>query len=218
MKIQTARRYVFSTALIATFLVGAAFAIPQDRRIRVENEVALPIKGGCPKPMALTLNATTPNVFAPDFTPGMLALPRAFLNDPVPNKRFVYTFEWKSNQRCCEITSAILTVKLKANQAGTIGGSNAGNDGIAIVHAGIPVPPFNEPVFSPLPVPAGQTVTKTWPLSGAALSNLKTNHLVSMFAQDDVMVQSATLQIYGCCLTTPGRSSVEEAQPAREEN
>lgn len=218
MKIQTAGRYIFSTALIATFLLGSVFAIPQDRKIQIENEVALPVKGGCPKPIALTLTATTPNVYNADFTPGMLALPRAFLNDPAPNKAFLYTFQWKSEQRCCEITSAILTVKMKANQAGTKDGSNAGNDGIAIVH-GNPVPPFSEPVHSPLPVPPGHVATKSWTLSGQALSNLKANHRLSFYVQDDTMVQSATLKIYGCCLTTPRQSSVEEAQQhARDEN
>ncbi|HEY0005903.1 MAG TPA: hypothetical protein VGB17_14065 [Pyrinomonadaceae bacterium] len=203
MKIQTARQYVFSAALIATFLLGAVSALAQERKIPMGEEVALPVKGGCPKPIALTLNATTPNVINTDFNAVQLAAPRAVLNDPLSDKSFLYSFRWISEQRCCEITKAVLTVKLKANQPGqSKTSSDAGNDGIAIMHAGSVVLPFSEPVYSSWPFSVGQTATKTWNLTGAALSNLNSTGTLSLYVQDDTSVVSATLQIYGCCLSS----------------
>lgn len=223
MKIQTARRYVLGAALAATFLLGPAFAIAQERRIQGGAELAIPVKAACPRAFTTTLNATTPYVFAGDFTPAMLAAPRSFLNDPSPNKSFLYTFRWASDQRCCEITSAVLTVRVKALQAAqTISDPTSGNDGIAIMHGGSSVVNFNQHVYTAPYAPpfnAGHTAVKTWPLSGQALNNLKANHRLSLYVQDDTTVQSATLQISGCCLSSSPRSdAVEAAQPARDEN
>jgi hypothetical protein len=217
MRVQTIRRYVFSTALIATFLLGAVAALAQEQKIPGGNEVALPLKGACPRPIALTLTATTPYVFNGDFTAAQLAAPRAFLNDPSPNKSFLYTFQWKREQSCCEITSAILTVKLRANQGGmSKTSSDAGNDGIALMRLGSTIPPFSQPVYSSWPFNTGQTVTKTWILTGLALSHLNATGRVNVYEQDDSAVTSATLQINGCCLSpSPRTSSVEEAQPGR---
>ena len=219
MKIQTARRYFIGTAVMATLLLAVS-AVAQERRIQGANEVALPVREACPNPRAWTLNATTPNVFNADFSAGMLAPPRAFLNDPLGDKRFVYTFQWRSEQRCCEITGAVLTVKMKANQDGTsYTSSDAGNDGIAIVHLGSVVQPFSEPVYTTPPsFNAGQPSVKTWQLSGAALNNLKANGRLSIYVQDDTMVESATLQIRGCCLSEPRSDAVEQTQPIRREN
>jgi hypothetical protein len=204
MKQLTVRRYVFSATLVAIFLLGGVSAIAQEERIQNAGEVALPIKTGCPKPVALTLTATTPYVFNGDFSAGQLAAPRAWLNDPLPNKSFLYTFQWRTEEKCCEVTKAILTVKLQANQPGqSKTSSDAGNDGIAIMHLGSTVPPFSQPVYSSWSFNTGQTVTKTWNLTGAALNNLNNNHRVSIFEQDDSRVISATLQIWGCCLSTP---------------
>jgi hypothetical protein len=215
MKIQTARRYFFGTAVMATLLLAVS-AAAQERRIQGANEVALPVREACPNPRAWTLNATTPNVFTADFNATQLGLPRAFLGDPAPNKAFLYTFQWKSDQRCCEITSAVLTVKMKANQSCTsLTSPDAGNDGITIMHTGNAVQ--GEAVYSP-PCGAGQPAVKTWNLQGAALNNLKANGRLSLYVQDDTMVESATLQIYGCCLSEPRRDAVEQAQPIRREN
>jgi hypothetical protein len=216
MKTQKARRYVFGTAVMASLLLSAVSALPQQRRIEGGHEVALPAREACPNPRAWTLNATTPNVFNADFNATQLGLPRAFLNDPAPNKAFLYTFQWRSDRRCCEITRAVLTVKMKANQGGTsLTSSDAGNDGITIMHSGSAVQ--GEAVYTP-PFNSGQPSIKTWPLSGAALHNLKVNGRLSIYVQDDTMVESATLQISGCCLSEPPRDAVEEAQPIRREN
>lgn len=215
MKVQTGKRFVLFTALIATFLLSAVSALPQ-RRIPVE-EIALPIKGNCPNPIAITLTATAPNVVNADFSPAALAAPRSFLNDPALNKFFLYTFQWRNDERCCQITKAVLTVRMKANQQGTPSGSNAHNDSIAIAHLTNAVAPFSERVYLALgnaSFPAGQPAVKTWTLTGAALNNLNATRRLSFYVQDDTMVQSATLQLTGCCLSGPRASAVEEAQPS----
>ena len=219
MKIQTAGRYIFGTMLAATLLHGAVSAAAQERRIQGGYEVAQPVKGSCPSPLALTLNATAPNVFNADFTPGMLSAPRAFINDPKSDKSFLYTFQWRREQRCCEITSAVLTVKMRSNGPGASKTSpDAGNDGIAILVGGVAAQPFSGPVYSSWPFGVGQTATKTWTLTGTALNNLKANGTVSLYVQDDTTVESATLQIYGCCLSETRRESVGDALPLRRDN
>ncbi|MDX6612579.1 MAG: hypothetical protein QOD75_1765 [Blastocatellia bacterium] len=215
MTIQTTRRHVLFAALLATFLLSAVSAMAQERKLSTD-ELALPIKGNCPNPIAVTLTATTPNVLNADFTPAMLAAPRAFLNDPAPNKVFMHTFTWKRPQRCCEITRAVLTVKFKANQGGQSNtSSDAGNDGVALMHLGSVVPGFSGSIYSSWPFNAGQTATRTFNLTGAALNFLNTTDTASVYSQDDSAVVSVTLQLWGCCLTTPRASSVEEAQPQR---
>lgn len=219
MIIRIARRHVFSAALAAAFLFGAIPAVAQERRIAGGNEVALPIRVACPKPLAATVSATTPNVLNADFTPGMLAAPRAVVGGTLSDRSFLYTLQWKSEQRCCEITQAVLTVKMKSLQPGQSKTSpDAGNDGIAIMVSGSVAPPFSEPVYSSWPFGVGQTATKSWTLTGLALNRLKANGTVSIYVQDDTTVESATLQIHGCCLSEPRRSAVEEASPARGQN
>lgn len=157
----------------------------------------------CPGPITLTLNASTPNVFTGDFPAGALAAPRAVLNDAGTNKHFLYTFQWESEHKYCQIIRAVLTVKMKANQRGTASGSDAGNDGISVVHMGVSVPPYSEKVYTSTPFPAGAPATKTWSITGAALDNINANHRLSFGLQDDTSVVSATLELWGCCLTLP---------------
>lgn len=209
MKVQKSKRNAFFAMLVATFLFGTISGMAQ-RRIPVE-EIALPIKGNCPNPIAITLNATSPNVVNADFTPAMLAAPRSFLNDPAPNKSFLYTFQWKRPQRCCEITRAVLTVKMKSNQPGQSKTSaDAGNDGFALMHLGAAIPGYSG-LYTSWPFNVGQPVTKTLNLTGAALSYLNSHGTVSIYVQDDTMVLSASLQISGCCLTTPKPGVAEES-------
>src|SRR5213079_1714432 len=101
---------------------------------------------------------------------------------------------------------------MKSNGPGQSQNSaDAGNDGIAIMHAGVVVAPYNEAVYSGIsrPFGVGQVAIKTWNLTGAALSNLNASGYLSFAVQDDTSVQSATLQLWGCCLTTPRREAVE---------
>jgi len=193
------RSAMLTLALLAGLPLAAVPVRPQEQeRKALPQEVPVNIKGACPSPVAVTLAATTPYVFNADFTPAQLNAPRAWLGDPAPNKSFLYTFQWKKEQRCCEITKAVLTVvKLKANRQGTPGGANASNDGISLMHLGSAVPAFSQVVYTtpPSSFPAGHVSVKQWTLTGAALTKLNASGLVSLFVQDDSQVNSATLQL-----------------------
>jgi hypothetical protein len=200
MQGQNLKRYLAYSLLLASFILSASSAKSQERKTLPMNELPI-IKNNCPKPISLTLTATTPNVVNSDFSAGQLGAPRAWLNDPLINKSFLYTFQYAKDEKCCEVTSAVLTVRMKANQNGhSKTSSDAGNDGIAIMYNAAVVLPFSQPVYSSWSFNAGQTATKTWSLTGAALANLNATHRLSIYVQDDTMVQSATLQISGCCL------------------
>lgn len=199
----TAKRYLVYSLLLATFLLSGALAKAQDRQALTVSEGTIIAKAACPRPISLTLTATTPNVVNADFNAVQLGGPRAWLNDPAINKSFLYTFQYTKDEKCCEVTSAVLTVRMKSNQSGASKtSSDAGNDGIAIMFNGAGVPPFSQSVYSSWSFNAGQTSTKTWTLTGAALANLNATRRLSIYVQDDTMVQSATLQISGCCLST----------------
>ncbi len=199
----TARQSLAYSLLLFTFTLSCALAKAQDRKALPLSEGQLVAKAACPRPISLTLTATTPNVVNSDFSAAQLGAPRAWLNDPAINKNFLYTFQYAKDERCCEVTSAILTVRMKANQGGqSKTSSDAGNDGISIMYNGSVVPPFSQAVYSSWSFNVGQTSTKTWTLTGAALANLNATHRLSIYVQDDTMVQSATLQISGCCLST----------------
>lgn len=224
MKIRRAVRNFLGAAFVAASLLGttptgaqerrAAPRVEQERRVRVE--VAEPARGGCPRPVAVTLKASPGNVVNSDFAPTYLAMPRAPLGGTQPNQGFLQSFQWARDGRCCEITKAVLTVEMRAIQSGqSKESSDAGNDHIHLMHGGSVVQPYSEPVYGSWPFAAGQTAVKTWDLQGAALSYLNTHGTVSFFVQDDTSVVSATLQIYGCCLSEQRRGAVEDARPER---
>lgn len=199
MQSHTLKYFLTLSLLLGSCPLAASPAKAQDRITGPKAEVPM-ARGNCPKPIAVTLTATTPTVVNADFSAAQLGAPRAWLNDPAPNKSFLYTFQWSKAEGCCEITGAVLTVKLKANQSGSQNGSDSGNDGIAIMHLGSVVAPFSQPVYSSWPFNPGLSITKTWTLTGAALNNLNANHRLSIYVQDDTRVESATLQIPGCCV------------------
>src|SRR5262249_10774372 len=101
--------------LVAVFALTVSSALAQRKTVPADE---LQPRPGCPSPVVVTLTAGSPNVVNADFTPAQLALPRAVLNETAPNKAFLYTFQWKRDERCCEITKAVLTVKMKALQGG----------------------------------------------------------------------------------------------------
>lgn len=154
MQRQTLRRYLPYTLLVASFMLAAVPVTPQERKTPGE-VVAIPIgQNSCPQPVSVTLTAATPYVENADFNATQLGVPRAWLNDPAPNKAFLYTFRWTQDQKCCEITRAVLTVKMKSNQIGqSPKDSWAGNDGIAIMHAQSVVLPYSQPVYGSFPRP-----------------------------------------------------------------
>ena len=215
---QTLKRYLAYSLLLAGFTLSAASASAQqpERRALPINGVLPVVQSECPRPIALTLTAANPtSFFAGDFTPGQVAQAhQTGLGDTTIDKNFLYTFKWTRDDRCCQITKAVLTVKMRSNGPGqSATSSDAGNDGIALMHAGAVVAPYNEAVYSNVPKPfgVGQVAVKTWNLTGAALNNLNSSGNISFAVQDDTLVESATLQIWGCCLSTPRRDVAAES-------
>jgi hypothetical protein len=223
MQSQTLKRYLaYSLLLVASCALSAASTSAQDRRTQqLQDRNALPInvalpvvQSECPRPVTLTLTAANPMTFvASDFNPQQVAQAHmSGFGDTAIDKNFLYTFQWRKEGQCCQITKAVLTVNMRSNGPGQSSSSaDAGNDGIALMHAGAVVAPYNEAVYSNVPKPfvAGQLATKTWVLTGAALNNLNASGLISFAVQDDTSVVSATLQISGCCLSTPKTATVE---------
>ncbi|HYX23444.1 MAG TPA: hypothetical protein VFC23_04765 [Thermoanaerobaculia bacterium] len=206
METSNVLRNVFAPLLATAILLaaGPAFAQAQERTVAAEAEaVARPVT--CPAPFSVTLDAKTPYVLTSDI--GSIKNYQTSLGSPQkPDTAYLHTFVWKHERRCCQVTSAVLTVQMKALLPGQSTSSNdAGNDDISIIHAGVPVPPHNERVYTHPPVnfpfAAGQTATKVWSLSPAALGLLNANGYLTLYVEDDTMVQSATLQLSGCCLT-----------------
>lgn len=221
MQNQTVKRFLTYALLFASFALTAASAKPQEqKKLPIELPIVLPIKGGCPNPIAVTLTATNPTTFdSGDFSLGQQNAPHmSGLGDPAQDKNFLYTFKWKRPSRCCQITRAVLTVKMKANLPGySTTSADAGNDGIAIMYQGNVVPPHNEAVYLgiPRPFPKGQPASKSWTLSPAALANLNASGQLSFAVQDETSVVSATLQLWGCCLTI---DKIQTAGEATERN
>ncbi|MDP4198158.1 MAG: hypothetical protein Q8922_01865 [Bacteroidota bacterium] len=158
-----------------------------------------------PHPLHLVFTAGPQNVlnniYPGDFSAAALVAPRMGLNDPSQDKFFLCTFKWTPPGHCCKITRAILTVNLKANVPGvSLKDSMAGNDTIGIVRNGVSVPGYSETVYTHWPFAAGQPSIKTWTLDPAELAHMNTDHRLSFNVQDDTMVQSATLELWGCCL------------------
>lgn len=205
MKLMEFVRYLYPPLLAPAILFNASTVIAQEQGRAVAPGEApaaaiVPLQL-CPAPINLTLTAATPNVFKGDFTAAQLSNYQTNLNYSGTDKQYLHTFEWKRKHRCCQITKAVLTVRMKALLPGqSNSSSDAGNDGIALMHLGASVPPYSERVYSSWPFPAGQLATKTWHLTGAALANINAHSRLSFAVQDDTMVQSATLQLTGCCL------------------
>jgi hypothetical protein len=133
----------------------------------------------------------------------------AVLNQPAINHVFRYTFNWKVPEKmCCQITKGRLIVKLKWN--GPAGPSSAGNDSISIVH-GASVAGQGGYIWGPNPntpstTPHTGTTIPTSPktinidLNAASLLNVNQGNRLSFAVQDDTTVESAVLELSGCCL------------------
>ena len=217
MRSETPRRYFAYLLLAAGLALPAAPARTQERRPAPGPAEAVPaVRGECPRPIALTLKADPPSFVATDFNQAQLGAPHMTgLNATTGDKNFLHTFQWKRDERCCQVTRAVLTVKMKSIHGGqSATSSDAGNDGIAIMHAGAAVAPYNEAVYSAVPKPfgTGQPAVKTWNLTGAALNNINTSSQLSFAVQDDTGVESATLQLWGCCLAPPRREAAADLQ------
>lgn len=168
----------------------------------VEKTAAIAVP--CPAPFSVTVEGKEPYFDPADCplgkTPSDYQL--AFSSTQA-NRVFAHTIVWKPKDKCCKVTSAVLTVKLKSIQQGTSQtSSDAGNDTIAVrgIQAGPVVPPIEGYIYTSFPFAAGTAVTKTFQITGTALDKLNCNHTLSFFVQDDTTVISASLALTGCCL------------------
>lgn len=197
---------IFALPLIAAALLTTGSALAQGAAREIARPtsaeaVAIPRPVACPAPFNVMLNANMPYVLPSDVPTGVNY--QTSLNYTGIDKAYLHTFVWKHGHRCCQVTSAVLTVHLKANAGGqSNSSSDAGNDDISIVHAGQTVQPHNERIYTgPYPFQAGQTATKTWSLGPAALGVLNSTGTLTLYVQDDTSVLSADLKLTGCCLT-----------------
>jgi len=190
---------VFAYRLAAAALIAASLLAIGPVRAQEIN----PRASSCPSPINITLNANTPSVLNADFLPGQLTTSQTALNFTGTDRHYVHTFQWKQEHCCCQITDALLTVQMKANQGGSATGSDAGNDDITLMALGVVLLSERVYIHPPVNFPfnAGQTATKTLHLSPAALVMMNANHRLSFDVEDDTSVTSATLQLTGCCLT-----------------
>ena len=203
MKNQPVTRNVFALLLAAAILLTVVPLLAQEEKRAVAGggipDIVRPV--ACPAPFSVTLNANTPYVLPSDLPSG--ANYQTSLNYTGADKSYFHTFVWKHERRCCQVTSAVLTVHMKANQPGQSNtSSDAGNDNITLWHAGQVVQPYNERIYGPpYPFPAGQTATMVWNLNATALGILNSSGALTFGVEDDTSVTSATLQLTGCCLT-----------------
>lgn len=175
METKALEKYSFFFLFTVGIMLGAGSVLAQvekmERPVSVGESEERFI--GCPSPINLNLNASTPNVFNGDFSTAMLSNYQDQLGYSGTNKFYLHTFQWKSRP-CCECSSAVLTVKMKANSAGISPKSaDAGNDTISVVHNGVTIPGYGGAVYSgPFPFSIGQQATKTFNLSGVALKTM----------------------------------------------
>jgi hypothetical protein len=210
MRNQTVASKIFAPLLAAVILLTAGSVFAQEKKRTVGGggipDIVRPAT--CPQTSSVTLDATTGYVLTSDIgsihnytTQLNWGL---HLNHPTGDKGYLHTFVWKHGHRCCQVVSGVMKVQMTALQAGTnpTSSQDAGNDNISIIHQGLPIPPYNERIYTNLPpFQAGQTVTKSWTLNPAALHLLNTTGHLTLYVEDDTSVTSATLQLTICCLT-----------------
>jgi|GEM_PF-2002187 len=217
MHTQSLKRYFSFSLLLVVFSLLSVPAQAQERR--PSSTIDGPIHTPCPRAIAPVLIAVDPaSLTAGDFTPAQIAA-QVGLNNPTPNKHYLYTFRWAASERCCQITSGRLTVKTLSNQSGSShGDSRAGNDSLGIMVNGLSI--FGTYIYPNHVFPFGANfpMTTTWQLSPIALSDLNNTHDFSFAVQDDTRVVSATLELSGCCLGPPRSSTIEDVSPLKSGN
>jgi hypothetical protein len=154
----------------------------------------------CPHTETVTLDAKTQYVLTTDI--GAIKNYTTQLGYNKADTAYLHTFVWKRGRRCCQVVKAVMNVQMTALLGGSNppGGNDSGNDNISIIHAGMPIPPFNKRIYTPPPFQAGHTASQSWNLTGTALADLNANGYLTLYVEDDTQVNSATLQLTICCL------------------
>ena len=194
MKLNKHRPFVL-VALFSIIALSVSTGFAQEGRV------------ACPFPFTKTLQGSGTFVNIQDMLPAWSGHPHQGIGGTAINTWSGYSFDFRKvlPGPCCQVTSAKLTVVFKALQGGACGSSTSANDGWGIVHAGgqgvtAGVAPPAGTIF-PCPVTTGQTVTKVVTVTNQQVLN---SGFLSIFAQDDTEIVSASLVITGCCVNMPG--------------
>ncbi len=151
----------------------------------------------CPYPFTKTLQASGTFVNVPDMPTGWSSHPHQGIGGTAVNTWSGYTFDLRKQLpgQCCQLTSAKLTVTFKALQPGPCGpppfAATSANDEWSI--KGVQAAAH---IFCPAPGTGGP-VTKQVTVTNQQVLN---SGFLSLFAEDDTEIVSATLVLTGCCV------------------
>lgn len=153
----------------------------------------------CPDPQYQTIAPASATPVQNQFTPAVWAVARANLNEPMSNKMFLHTFQWK-DEGCCQVMAATVTIRMKSIEAASSRtASDAGNDSFGLWNAGAGLAGSGGFIW-PVGTPAGTVTTKTIVLTPAMLASINSNNMLSVAVQDDTTVLSVQVQLDRCCL------------------
>ena len=190
--------YLAFAAVVALSTVAAVAQAQPVEAAAVPMAVLPGPSVACPHPHNVTL--TPSGAPTPDLRefPANSNVGGSVWNQTVFNKHFGHTFRFEQPKGdCCQYSPGVLTVTYKALDGGGVGSSSSSNDGGGAVHKGLSVPGAYGYIFGNAPVATGTVVTKTYTIPAGIMASGK----VSLYAQDDTAVVSATLRISGCCVT-----------------
>jgi hypothetical protein len=180
------------TCTLLILLLTAGLAAAQEPR---ETIPRIP----CPYPFAVHLTggpgAPSPAPVLQEFPANLQQLIAGSLwTQKAINKQFGHTFHFPSSKECCLMTKATLTLHLIALQGGA--GATSANDGVSV---------YANHQLAGQSTPWSQTVTTgdTTTITFSIPANLLTGGMVSFYVQDDTAVESANLDVEGCCLKRP---------------
>lgn len=153
----------------------------------------------CPDPQYQTIAPASADPVQSQFTPLVWGIARANLNEQMPNKQFLHTFQWKDDG-CCQVMGATVTIRMKSIQpSSTRTSADSGNDSYSLWHNGVGMVGVGGFIW-PLGTPAGTVATRTMVLTPAMLAAINTNNMLSVAVQDDTTVEAVQLQLNRCCL------------------
>lgn len=191
---------MFSKAFVLSFALVVSqplFAQEALQRRPVPDVAVKPVP--CPHPYARTLTggsgASTP-VLSEFPATYHAAIAGSTWNQTQTDKHFAHTFRFPSPGECCIATGATLRVTIKALNSGQPGGSAANNDAVHVFSGGAVVPGLSQQPWLTSGVSAGTVTTVTFQIP----ANVLATGMVSFYVQDDTAVQSAQLELTGCCL------------------
>jgi hypothetical protein len=150
----------------------------------------------CPHPITLTIegNKNPPAPDPNDFGSLYPKVQGSQWNQTAIDKAFGTTFHFPApGKECCIMTSATLTVTIKALQGGAFNTASSGNDGVNIISHG-------QSVLGVTPWPTGATTGQTKTLTINVPPSVLANGEFSLYVQDDTAVINTVLRLQGCCL------------------